>query len=168
MRLQGGDGEVPGRARASTAPTDQAIGLAATLGFPNARTGAVAVAAPRPSAVRARKATLADRALVAGADAHNHGAVLADLAGDVDGRGSRIAEIAVGDADRIAIRRIALTALGHDHHAPEAVIARLGLGARKRGKRGRASERGGDQAAGENSEVSHCSPFLFSCRAPPP
>ena len=70
---------------------------AATLGFPNARTGAVGVAAPGPGAACRRKATLANRALVAGADVDDDGAVLGDLAGDVNGRGAAIGEAAVGD-----------------------------------------------------------------------
>src|SRR5258707_15517540 len=109
---------------------------AATLGFPNARTG-VRVAAPGPGAACRRKATLANRALVAGADVDDDGAVLGDLAGDVNGRGAAIDEAAVGDADRVAIRGIALARLGHNHHAPEPVIARTGLGARQRGRAGK-------------------------------
>src|SRR5262245_42631690 len=78
-------------------------GSAATLGFPHARTGAVAVAAPGSGAACSSQATLADRALVAGADVDDDGAVLAHLAGDVDGRRAAIDEAAVGDADRVAI-----------------------------------------------------------------
>src|SRR5262249_25402310 len=87
-------------------------GLAAPLGLPDARAGAVTVAAPGSRAARARKPTLAGRGLVAGADGHDHGAVLGDLAADVDGRRSPVAEVAVHDAHRIAIGRIALAGLG--------------------------------------------------------
>src|SRR5439155_18774890 len=112
-------------------------GLAATLGFPHARTGAVGAAAPGASAACSSEATLADRALVAGADVDDYRAVLADLAGDVDGRRAGIDEAAIGDADRVAIRGIALPRLGHDHHAPEPVITRTGLGPRQRGCAGK-------------------------------
>src|SRR5215831_4319355 len=107
-------------------------GLAAPLGLPDARAGAVAVAAPGPGAARARKPTLADRALVAGAHGDDHGTVLGHLAADVDGRRPRIAEVAVGDADRIAVGRVALAGLGHDHDAPEPVVARPGFGSLER------------------------------------
>src|SRR5439155_25061711 len=67
-------------------------GLAATLGFPYARTGAIGVAAPGSSAACSSEATLADRALVAGVDVDDYRAVLADLAWDVGVRGAGIDE----------------------------------------------------------------------------
>src|SRR5262249_52052273 len=95
-----GGNECPGWARAyhTLRRCAQAAGLAAPLGLPDARAGAVGVAAPRSGAARARKPTLAGRGFVAGADGDDHGAVLGDLAADVDGRRSRVAEVAVGDA----------------------------------------------------------------------
>src|SRR5262249_20754617 len=116
-------------------------GLAAPLGLPDARAGAVTVAAPGPGAARAVKPTLAGRALIAGADGDDHGAVLGDLAADVDGRRPGIAEVAVADADRIAVGRIALAGLGHDHDAPEPVVARPGFGRLERGQPGHGNER---------------------------
>src|SRR5262245_62672256 len=92
----------------------QAAGLAAPLGLPDARARAVGVAAPGSGAARARKPTLAGCGLVAGADGDDHGAVLGDLAADVDGRRYRVAEVAGGDAGRMAISRIALAGLGHE------------------------------------------------------
>src|SRR6516165_9086304 len=121
--------------------TALAAGLAAPLGLPDARAGAVGVAAPGPGAARARKPTLAGCGLVAGADGHDHGAVLGHLAADVDRRRPRVAEVAVRDADRIAIGRIALAGLGHDHDAPEPVVARPGFGSLEPGKRGHGGER---------------------------
>src|SRR5262245_64006196 len=82
-----GCNECPGWARALSHvwPLRAGCGLAAPLGLPDARAGAVTVAAPGSRAARARKPTLAGRGLVAGADGHDHGAVLGDLAADVDG-----------------------------------------------------------------------------------
>src|SRR6516164_10590881 len=95
----------PGWARALSHvwPLRAGCGLAAPLGLPDPRAAAVAVAAPGSRAARARKPTLAGRGLVAGADGHDHGAVLGDLAADVDGRRSPVAEVTVADAHRIAI-----------------------------------------------------------------
>src|SRR5262249_28808771 len=131
---------MPGWARALSHvwPLRAGCGLAAPLGLPDARAGAVT---PGTRAARARKPTLAGRGLVAGADGHDHGAVLGDLAADVDGRRSPVAEVAVADAHRIAIGRIALAGLGHDHDAPEPVVARPGFGRLERGQRGHGGER---------------------------
>src|SRR5262245_63375469 len=95
-----------------SAASGRGAGLAAPLGLPDARAGAVTVAAPGPGAARAVKPTLAGRGLVAGADGHDHGAVLGDLAADVDGRRSCIAEVGVADAHRIAVGRIGFAGLG--------------------------------------------------------
>src|ERR1044072_4082750 len=99
-------------------------GSTAALGFPNPRAG---TAAPGTRAACAAETAFADRAFVAGTDVDDHGAVLADLAGDVDGRGAGIAETAVGDAHGIAIGGIALAALGYDDDAPKPVVARAGV-----------------------------------------
>src|SRR5262249_1324787 len=121
--------ECPGWARALSHVWSlrAGAGLAAPLALPAATPGAVSVARPGGRAARARKPTLAGRGLVAGADVHDHGAVLGDLAADVDGRRSPVAEVAVHDAHRIAIGRIALAGFGHDHDAPEPVVARPGF-----------------------------------------
>src|SRR5262249_4470338 len=129
---------------------------------------AVAVAAPGSRATRTRKPTLAGRGLVAGADGHDYGAVLGDLAADVDGRRSPVAEVAVADAHRIAIGRIALAGLGHDHDAPEPVIARPGFGRLERGPRWRAPPTPIGPRPGCKRTNKSWYPLPVSCRAPPP
>src|SRR5581483_6616462 len=103
------------------------------------RPGARAFAAggaPVTGAIREREAARAARALAAARDRDGHGAILADLAGDIEGRSAGIANGAVGDADRIAIGAIAGAALGDDENAPVAVERRLAGRDRSRGRRG--------------------------------
>src|SRR5262249_55276519 len=100
---------------------------AAALGLPGA--GALA-ALPGAGAVGAVQPARAGGALVAVADGHGQGAVVADAAGDSDGAVAGVDDGAAGNADRIAVGAVAGATLGHDHHAPEAVMAR------SRGRRG--------------------------------
>src|SRR3981189_1552979 len=109
-------------------PTDG--DLAAALGLPGAGAGAVAAA---PGAAAA-----------GGGEAAGAGC---GLAADADGCGAGIAQIPIGDADRIAIGRITDPFLRDDHHAPDPIVARHGLGRTKRWKRGYRRERGHQRKA---------------------
>src|SRR5207302_10060770 len=106
---------------------------AAPLGHPLAGAGAVA-AAPGAAARFADQPAGAGRSLVAGADVHGERAVLADLAADADIGAAGVEHVALADADRIAIARVADPELGHDDHAPDPVVARDRFGRPQRGK----------------------------------
>src|SRR5262245_15891702 len=113
----------PGIARTVGQAASLPRGSAAALGLPDARAGAVA-AAPGARARRPGQAAGARRVLVAGAHVDGDRAVLADLAADAHAGGAGVAQIAVGDADGIAIGRIADAFLGDDHDAPHTIVAR--------------------------------------------
>src|SRR6478609_11634927 len=86
-------GSSPGITRTvagSARPTDW--GLAAALGLPYALAGAVATA-PGAAAALPGEMAGAGRGLVAGAHVDDHRAVLADLAGDADGRGPALPKL---------------------------------------------------------------------------
>src|ERR1700716_178578 len=110
--------------------------LAAALGLPDARAGAVA-AAPGAAAGLAGKAAGAGGGLVAGGDIHDDRTVLRDAAGNGDGGIAGVDDGSFGDADRVAIGRIADALVGDDHHAPDAVVVghRLRRAKRRKGSR---------------------------------
>src|SRR5262245_39836879 len=94
---------------------------AAALCFPG--TGALP-ALPRALTHGAREAAGAGRALVAGVHGDRDLAVAGNSS--VDGGGARafVQQRAVLDADRIAVSAVAVPSLGHDDHAPDAIIIR--------------------------------------------
>src|SRR5262249_52284182 len=110
------------------------IDLAAALSFPSA---GAAAALPGTAAGRAGEPARAHGALLAIADGNSHRTIAAHLAGNVDRGVAGIGQRAALDPNRVAIGAITVAMLGHDQHAPQAVIARScggGYGDRERGQ----------------------------------
>src|SRR5215475_4240146 len=119
---------------------------AAALGLPDAGAEAVA-AAPGATAGLAGELAGAGGSLVAGGDVDHDRAVLCHPAADRDVRVASVQEVALTDADRIAVGRIAQALLGDNYDAPDAIVVGHGFGRLECRERGRQCERGHNHEA---------------------
>ena len=114
---------------------------------------------PGARAVGARHTAGAGGAVAAAGHDDGHGAVLADLAGDVERGATRVADRAVLDLDRVAVGAVAGAFFGDDQDAPvsvEVTLAGSDRGREGRGCGSRQDRESGEGASGGLVEAGHC------------